>query len=51
MTDTALEQQLSIGAGTKLGHRRHAEPDSPMVHCEMKHNYLDRYEPHLGNVG
>src|SRR6201995_5236628 len=36
MTDSALETALFAAAGTKQGHRRHAEPDWAEIHRELK---------------
>ena len=38
MTDAALEVQLFSAAGTRQGHRRHAEPDWAALHSELKRN-------------
>src|SRR2546430_9198148 len=40
MTDTALETALFAAAGTKQGHRRHAEPDWAQIHRELKRKYV-----------
>jgi transposase len=40
MTDAALEAQLFAGAGTKQGHRRHAEPDWAEIHRELKRKHV-----------
>jgi len=40
MTDTALEAALFAAAGTKQGHRRHAEPDWAQIHRELKRKYV-----------
>jgi transposase len=40
MTDSALEQRLFTSAGTKVGHRRHAEPDWPTVHRDLKRKHV-----------
>ena len=50
VTNTALEQRLFTGAGTKLGHRRHAEPDWPMVHRKLKRNYWGRDGPAIWGI-
>jgi hypothetical protein len=36
MTDGALETALFAAAGTKQGHRPHAEPDWAEIHRELK---------------
>jgi len=36
ITDGDLEAKLYKNAGTKQGHRRHAEPDWPIIHRELK---------------
>src|SRR5487761_1132172 len=40
MTDAALEGQLFAGAGSKQGHRRHAEPDWAEIHRELKRKHV-----------
>src|SRR5205823_6406704 len=40
VTDEALEQQLYGYAGSKQGHRRHAEPDWAAVHRELKRKHV-----------
>jgi transposase len=40
MTDTALEARLFANAGTKLGHRRHEEPDWADIHRALKRKYV-----------
>jgi hypothetical protein len=40
MTDTALEAALFAAAGTKQGHRRHAEPDWAEIHRELKRKHV-----------
>ena len=40
MTDGKLETALYTNRGTKQGHRRHAEPDWPMVHRELKRKHV-----------
>ena len=40
MTDEAQEQQLYGCAGSKQGHRRHAEPDWAGVHRELKRKHV-----------
>jgi hypothetical protein len=40
MTDTALETALFAAAGTKQGHRRHAEPDWAEIHRELKRKHV-----------
>ena len=40
MTDTALETALFAAAGTKQGHRRHAEPDWAQIHRELKRKHV-----------
>jgi len=40
MTDTALETALFAAAGTKQGHRHHAEPDWAEVHRELKRKHV-----------
>jgi Iron dependent repressor, N-terminal DNA binding domain len=37
ITDGKLETALYTNRGTKQGHRRHAEPDWPMVHMRLPH--------------
>src|ERR1700694_2732105 len=37
VTDSDLEAKLYKNAGTKQGHRRHAEPDWPCIHRELRH--------------
>jgi transposase len=36
VTDEDLEAALYKNAGTKQGHRRHAEPDRAMIHWKLK---------------
>ena len=40
LTDAALEARLFTAAGTKQGHRRHAEPDWAEVHRELKRKHV-----------
>jgi DNA-binding IclR family transcriptional regulator len=40
MTDSALEMALFAAAGTKQGHRRHAEPDWAEIHRELKRKHV-----------
>ena len=40
MTDSALETALFAAAGTKQGHRRHAEPDWAQIHRELKRKHV-----------
>ena len=40
MTETALEERLYGAAGTRQGHRRHAEPDWAAVHRELKRKHV-----------
>jgi transposase len=40
MTDAALEAALFAAAGTKQGHRRHAEPDWAELHRELKRKHV-----------
>jgi transposase len=40
MTDAALEAVLFAAAGTKQGHRRHAEPDWAEIHRELKRKHV-----------
>ena len=40
LTDAVLEQRLFANTGVKPGHRRHAEPDWPSVHREMKRKHV-----------
>jgi transposase len=40
MTDSALEAALFAAAGTKQGHRRHAEPDWAEIHRELKRKHV-----------
>src|SRR5207248_5877305 len=40
MTDSALETALFAAAGTKQGHRRHAEPDWAEIHRELKRKHV-----------
>ena len=40
MTDGALETALFTAAGTKQGHRRHAEPDWAEIHRELKRKHV-----------
>ena len=40
MTDSALETALFVAAGTKQGHRRHAEPDWAELHRELKRKHV-----------
>ena len=40
MTDAALEAALFTAAGTKQGHRRHAEPDWAAIHRELKRKHV-----------
>src|SRR2546423_10882641 len=40
MTDSALETALFAAAGTKPGHRRHAEPDWAQIHRELKRKHV-----------
>ena len=40
MTDGALEKALYANRRSKRGHRRHVEPDWPMVHREMKRKHV-----------
>ena len=39
-TDAALEAVLFSGAGKKIGHRRHADPDWAAVHRELKRKHV-----------
>jgi transposase len=40
MTDEVLEDKLYANAGTKQGHRRHAEPDWARIHRELKRKHV-----------
>ena len=40
MSDVDLEAALYANHGTKRGHRRHAEPDWPTVHRELKRKHV-----------
>src|SRR5258708_1149255 len=40
MSDGDLEVALYANHGTKRGHRRHAEPDWPTVHRELKRKHV-----------
>jgi hypothetical protein len=40
MTDSALETTLFAAAGTKQGHRCHAEPDWAEIHRELKRKHV-----------
>jgi transposase len=40
MTDSALETALFAAAGTKQGHRRHAEPDWAEIHRDLKRKHV-----------
>jgi transposase len=40
MTDSKLEAALYSNRGTKQGHRRHAEPDWPAIHRELKRKHV-----------
>lgn len=40
VTDSDLEAKLYKNAGTKQGHRRHAEPDWAAVHRELKRKHV-----------
>src|SRR6202007_635189 len=40
MTDRGLETALFAAAGTKQGHRRHAEPDWAEIHRELKRKHV-----------
>ena len=40
ITDGDLEAKLYKNAGTKQGHRRHAEPDWPIIHRELKRKHV-----------
>ena len=40
MTDRALETALFAAAGTKQGHRHHAEPDWAQIHRELKRKHV-----------
>jgi len=40
MTDAVLEDKLYGNAGTKQGHRRHAEPDWARIHRELKRKHV-----------
>jgi transposase len=40
LTDGALEARLYKNAGTKQGHRRHAEPDWAAIHRELKRKHV-----------
>src|SRR5262245_22402292 len=40
VTDEALEERLYGRAGSKLGHRRHAEPDWASIHRELKRKHV-----------
>ncbi len=40
MTDGKLEAALYTNRGTKQGHRRHAEPNWPTVHQELKRKHV-----------
>jgi len=40
MTDAVLEAQLFANAGTKQGHRRHAEPDWAAIQRELKRKHV-----------
>src|SRR5260221_281570 len=40
VTDSHLEAKLYKNAGTKQGHRRHAEPDWPCIHRELRRKHV-----------
>jgi transposase-like protein len=40
LTDAALEAKLFVDAGSKLGHRRQAEPDWASIHRELKRKHV-----------
>jgi len=40
VTDSDLEAKLYKNAGTKQGHRRHAEPDWPCIHRELRRKHV-----------
>ena len=40
MSDSDLEAALYANHGSKRGHRRHAEPDWPTVHRELKRKHV-----------
>ena len=40
MSDVDLEAALYGNRGSKRGHRRHAEPDWPVVHRELKRKHV-----------
>ncbi len=40
LNDAALEERLYGRAGTKQGHRRHAEPDWALIHRELKRKHV-----------
>ena len=40
VSDAALEERLYGAAGTKQGHRRHAEPDWAIIHRELKRKHV-----------
>lgn len=40
VTDSRLEAELFKGAGSKQGYRRHAEPDWPTIHRELKRKHV-----------
>jgi transposase len=40
LSDAVLEERLYGRAGTKQGHRRHAEPDWAMLHRELKRKHV-----------
>jgi transposase len=39
-TDAVLERVLFTGAGKKIGHRRHADPDWAEIHQELKRKHV-----------
>jgi transposase len=39
-TDAALEKVLFTGAGKKTGHRRHPDPDWPVIHQDLKRKHV-----------
>ena len=47
MMDAVLEETLYANRRSKRGHRRHAEPDWPTVHRELKRKHVTLVTPSL----
>ena len=50
MMDAALEEALYANRRSKRGHRRHAEPDWPTVHRELKRKHVTGTVTLIGNL-